>query len=171
MLKPLKIITTGEGGVGKTTFLNRYIKGRFESDFKMTKGIEFFSKEIKGVNGYNFNVILWDFAGQDHFRSLLPDFVKGSAGALILFDMTRISTLERIEEWIQMINSDKDIPILILGTKSDLTNGNEREFIRVYLSKIIEKYDCCFDFLLTSSKTGSNVIEAFNLLVKKIFEN
>ncbi|MFX1393270.1 MAG: Rab family GTPase [Promethearchaeota archaeon] len=171
MLKPLKIITTGEGGVGKTTFLNRYISGSFESDFKMTKGIEFFSKEIKGISGYNFNVILWDFAGQDHFRSLLPNFVKGSVGAFILFDMTRISTLERIEEWIKMIKSDEDVPILILGTKSDLTNGNDQEFIRVYLSKIIEKYDCCFDFLLTSSKTGLNVIEAFDTLVKKIFEN
>jgi len=171
MLKPLKIITTGEGGVGKTTFLNRYVSGKFESDFKMTKGIEFFSKEIKAINGYNFDVILWDFAGQDHFHSLLPNFVKGSVGAFILFDMTRISTLERIEKWIKMIKSDEDVPILILGTKSDLTNGNDREFIRVYLSKIIEKYDCCFDFLLTSSKTRLNVIEAFDSLVKKIFEN
>ena len=130
-----------------------------------------FIKYVSSLLRLNFNIILWDFAGQDHFRSILPDFVKGSAGAFILFDMTRISTLERIEEWIQMIKSDEDLPILILGTKSDLTNDNNREYIQVYLSKIIEKYDCCFDFLLTSSKTGLNVIQAFDSLVKKIFEN
>jgi len=75
-LKPrvLKIITTGEGGVGKTTLLHRYVEGKFLADTRMTLGVEFFLKEID-LDGNKVLLQIWDFGGQERFRFLLKNYV------------------------------------------------------------------------------------------------
>ncbi|MBA7630506.1 hypothetical protein ES703_38028 [subsurface metagenome] len=88
MSKPklLKVITAGDGGVGKTTLLYRYVEGRFLADTKMTLGVEFFLKEIN-IRGETVNLQVWDFGGQDHFRPLLKDYSVGAKGALLLLTL------------------------------------------------------------------------------------
>ena len=83
----LKILTAGEGGVGKTTLLHKYIKGEFLADTKMTIGVEFFLKEMN-VDGFDVILQLWDFGGQERFRFLLESYVTGARGALLMFDLT-----------------------------------------------------------------------------------
>jgi GTPase SAR1 family protein len=66
---------------------------------------------------------LWDFGGQKRFRFLLESYVLGAKGALLLFDLTRPITLEKLEEWVGICRrSDPDLPILFLGTKTDLVD-------------------------------------------------
>jgi small GTP-binding protein len=91
--KNVKVIVTGGGGVGKTSFLNRLVYDNFDMKSELTKGVDFFSKNIR-VNGIDINFVMWDFAGQRQFRRLLEDFVDGSIAVFILFDLTRISSLE-----------------------------------------------------------------------------
>lgn len=91
MKKTVKVIVSGDGGVGKTSFLNRLVNDSFNDNSELTRGVDFYSKSIY-VNGTEFNFIMWDFAGQTQFKSLLNNFVEGSLAAFILFDLTRIST-------------------------------------------------------------------------------
>ena len=86
MKKTIKVIVSGDGGVGKTSFLNRLVNDSFDDYSALTKGVDFYSKSIF-VNGTEFNFIMWDFAGQDRFKTLLNDFVEGSLAAFILFDL------------------------------------------------------------------------------------
>ena len=95
MKKTVKVIVSGDGGVGKTSFLNRLVNDRFYDNSELTRGVDFYSKNIY-VNGNEFDFIMWDFAGQNQFKTLLNDFVEGSLAALILFDLTRINTIENI---------------------------------------------------------------------------
>jgi len=62
LAKLLKIITAGDGGVGKTTLLYRYVEGRFLADTKMTLGVEFFIKELN-IKGESISLQIWDFGG------------------------------------------------------------------------------------------------------------
>ncbi|MFX1388372.1 MAG: Rab family GTPase, partial [Promethearchaeota archaeon] len=122
MPKPilLKVITAGEGGVGKTTLLYRYIEGRFLADTRMTIGVEFFLKELD-IEGEKILLQIWDFGGQDHFRPLLKNYAAGARGALLLFDLTRPSSLDRIEQWVNICRAaNPSLPIIFLGTKLDL---------------------------------------------------
>jgi len=164
----LKVITAGEGGVGKTTLLYRYVEGRFLVNTKMTLGVEFFMKDLE-IDERTINLQVWDFGGQDHFRPLLKNYSKGARGALLLFDLTRPSSLEKIDQWVNICRGENpDIPIIFLGTKSDLT-----ESITVdddFALKFPKKYDF-FKYLKVSSKTGENVNLAFELLVREIIEN
>lgn len=163
----LKILTAGEGGVGKTTLLHRYVEGKFSAETKMTIGVEFFLKEIE-VDGKQCTLQLWDFGGQERFRFLLESYVLGAKGALLMFDLTRPMTLENLQEWVNIVRrSDNDLPILFLGTKLDLEND-----VMVdddYAQQFREKFNL-FDYLKVSSKSGQNVFESFELITRKILE-
>lgn len=163
----LKILTAGEGGVGKTTLLHRYVEGQFSAETKMTIGVEFFLKEII-LDGKNCTLQLWDFGGQERFRFLLESYVLGAKGALLMFDLTRPITLDNLEQWVNLVRrSDPDLPVLFLGTKTDLIDD-----IMVdddYAEQFQEAFNL-FDYMKISSKSGANVHEAFEKLTKKILE-
>ncbi len=163
----LKILTAGEGGVGKTTLLHRYVEGKFNADTKMTIGVEFFLKEVD-IDGKQCTLQLWDFGGQERFRFLLESYVLGAKGALLMFDLTRPMTLENLQQWVNICRKgDSNLPILFLGTKLDLVND-----IMVdddYALSFKEQFEL-FDYLKISSKSGENVSEAFDLITKKILE-
>ena len=163
----LKILTAGEGGVGKTTLLHRYVEGKFSADTKMTIGVEFFLKEIE-VDGKQCTLQLWDFGGQARFRFLLESYVLGAKGALLMFDLTRPMTLENLQEWVNIVRrGDSNLPILFLGTKLDLEN--EIMIDDDYVLQYRDRFNL-FDYMKVSSKSGNNVMESFELITRKILE-
>jgi len=169
MSKPivLKVLTAGEGGVGKTTLLHRYVEGKFSSETKMTIGVEFFLKELN-IDGQKVMLQLWDFGGQERFRFLLESYVIGARGALLMFDLTRAMTLENIEQWVKICRKeDPNLPILFLGSKSDLTDDIcvKEDYIEEF-----KNHFNLYDFLKISSKTGENVELSFENLSRKILE-
>ncbi|MFX1410206.1 MAG: Rab family GTPase [Promethearchaeota archaeon] len=163
----LKILTAGEGGVGKTTLLHRYVEGKFSAETKMTIGVEFFLKETS-IDSKQCTLQLWDFGGQERFRFLLESYVLGAKGALLMFDLTRPITLENLEQWIKIVRKgDPTLPILFLGTKLDL--ADEIQVDDDYANQFLDVFDL-IDYLKISSKTGENVDNAFKILTRKILE-
>ena len=162
--KTVKVIVAGPGGVGKTCFLNRLVNNEFNNKSELTKGVDFFSK-IVSINGIDFNFILWDFAGQDQFKSLLNEFIEGSIAAFVLFDMTRLTTLESVYEWIKQFQT-LNIPTLILGTKLDLIKFNDISFLDEYILDLKKFNRNVIGYFKVSSKTGYNIDNAFNYLIK-----
>jgi len=168
----LKVLTAGEGGVGKTTLLQRYIEGIFKADTQMTIGVQFFLKNLQIGNNECGDIPctlqIWDFGGQERFRSLLKSYANGAKGALVMFDLTRPLTLDRIGQWVKIVRAYNEIPVMFLGTKDDLTD--EMAVKEDYIEELIDKYDFV-DYLKTSSKTGKNVNTAFRILTEAILEN
>ncbi|MHA2006055.1 MAG: Rab family GTPase [Promethearchaeota archaeon] len=163
----LKILTAGEGGVGKTTLLHRYVEGKFSADTKMTIGVEFFLKETE-IDSKHCTLQLWDFGGQERFRFLLESYVLGAKGALLMCDLTRMMTLENLEQWLNIVRKgDPNLPVLFLGTKNDLVD--EIQVDDDYAMTFLQEYNL-IDFLKISSKTGENVAQAFEILTRTILE-
>jgi small GTP-binding protein len=167
MKKTIKLIVCGDGGVGKTSFLNRLIHDNFNNNSKLTKGVDFFSK-ILTINGSTYNFVMWDFAGQRQFKEILTSFVNGTNYAFILFDLSRLSTFESVEEWIQKLNQYGNISVFILGTKFDLIEPSDCMIIEDYVSEIVNKYQNVLGYYRISSKMGYNVKKAFNSLLEII---
>jgi len=164
-----KVIVAGDGGVGKTTLLKRYIDNTFDLHTKMSIGVEIHQKVVEIDNEIKCELILWDLGGQDHFRFLLDRFVDGASGALLMFDMTRISTLFNLTEWTSIVRKhDETLPCLLLGGKLDLLESQPFDEEKA-LS--MQKEINCTHFLKVSSKTGENVNLAFELLVREILKN
>ncbi len=162
-----KTLTTGDGGVGKTSLLKRYVSGTFDPSNKMTIGVEFHIKR-KSIGEDEAILSLWDFGGEERFRFLLPAYARKANGAILMFDLTRINTLDNIGEWVKVCREfNPNIPILFLGAKSDLKD--KREVKQEYIEEIKNKFNF-FDYLEISSKNGENVEDAFMLILDKMLK-
>lgn len=163
----LKFLVLGDGGVGKTTLLHRYIKGKFLNTATMTIGVEFLSKQIQ-MNGINCQLILWDISGQDRFRFMIDKYMRGASGALLLFDTTNMTSFVNIGKWVNLVRKYyQNLPIILIAAKCDL-----EEFSIVgdiYAKKTRERYGMV-DFIKTSSKTGLNVESAFQTLANYVVQ-
>ena len=97
---------------------------------------------------------------------MVPSYVLGTKGALLVYDTTRMQTLETLEEWVNIARTHNEhLPILLLGTKIDLEE--DRSVPREYATSFLEPLGI-FDHLEVSAKTGENVEKAFEMLVRKI---
>jgi small GTP-binding protein len=162
----LKVLTAGEGGVGKTTLLTRFVEGIFLENSKMTLGVEFFIKKLE-TGDTSVKMQLWDFGGQERFRFLLQTYARGASGALILFDLTRPGTLERTGEWVGICRSYADIPIVLVGTKLDKVDAPD--LLDDLALEKVERYSLS-GYLKVSSKTGQAIGEPFTLLYREVTE-
>ena len=162
-----KIILGGEGGVGKTTLLHKYIENRFLEDTKLTIGVEILNKEIILPDETICALQLWDFGGQERFRFMQDSFVRGASGALLMFDMAVLFTFNKLNDWVKLFRKfDPNLPIVLLGSKFDLKNRTvQDEYVEKFISENNIK-----TYLRTSSKTGLNVKEAFNSLLWEVME-
>jgi len=165
-----KLVVGGEGAVGKSCVLHRYIHNEFVADMKMTIGAQFHT-QILERQGYRINLVLWDFSGQERFRFIFDDYVRGASGAFIMFDLARIQTLSETAKWAQLIrsNSKKDIPIVLLGGKLDLVLPEELENTNNYADKIAQENGCTA-YIPTSSLTGFNVNESILYMVDNLIQ-
>jgi small GTP-binding protein len=161
-----KIVVCGAGGVGKTTLLHRYIHRTFADDLKLTVGVQFHTQELIR-QGMKINMVLWDLGGQERFRFIQGDYVKGAAAAFILFDLSDPATLENArDEWIAMIRrfTTASIPILLVGTKMDLVHEDMLRSTSVLAEHIVKQHALC-GFSATSSKWNINVDETILYMV------
>ncbi len=165
-----KILIGGNGAVGKTTFIHRYLTGQFIEGTSLTIGVEFHNHIIEH-EGKKIDLIIWDLGGQERFRPLQAKFVEGARGALILFDMSRIKTLHETIDWIDLFrkNNDPAIPILLIGAKADLVEGDFQKFIAEESYNIVKEKKL-MGYIATSSKLGQNVEESMHKLVSILLE-
>jgi small GTP-binding protein len=163
----------GDGGVGKTTLVNRYVSGKYSEEFKMTIGVDFYTKNLN-VNGINVFLQIWDFAGEHQFKNLLPNYVIGASGGIFMYDISRFYSLIHLEEWIKVLNrnlyqQENNVPILLVGGKSDLGFQGKRVIEGDYAKNYAKKYDV-FDFIECSAKTGENVQKVFTSIAYKMLK-
>ncbi len=159
-----KIALLGDPAVGKTSLVRRFVFDMFEDKYITTIGAKVVKKEMQ-VKDVDLKMMIWDLLGQDSFNILVNSTLKGVEGALIVFDLTRKNTLDRIDNLINVIkDNNPDAKIVFLGNKVDLEEEIEvdKDDIEQTLSKYEEEY------YLTSAKTGENVEEAFKSLAEKM---
>ena len=160
-----KVVLIGDSSVGKTNILSRYIKDDFSIETKNTVGVEFGSKIIK----YKENTIkiqIWDTAGQERYRSITNAYYKGAKAAMVVYDISKRSTFDNIDKWINELKNsgDEDVFILIVGNKCDLEE--QREINQEEAGKKAEMFKCAF--IETSAMQAVNIEKAFNILVENV---
>ena len=167
-----KIVFFGDGGVGKTTLINRYLTGVFKSDSEITIGVDFHVKKID-VEGKQVGLQIWDFAGEDRFRFLMPSYVIGASGGIFMYDITRYTSLKNFEDWLEIFKKgyrgqNSQIPVLMVGSKMDLEY--KRTVSRSEAFELAKKNNL-YGYLECSAKNGENVEDIFmeigRLLLKK----
>ncbi|MFX1314766.1 MAG: Rab family GTPase [Promethearchaeota archaeon] len=167
-----KVCIFGDGGVGKTTLTNRYLTGIFEEKYQLTIGMDFYLKKLE-INGNKISLQIWDFAGEKKFRFLLPSAVIGAQGALFVYDITRYSTFQSLDEWLLVFNkankeNNQTVSTILIGSKLDL---EENRTVSHEEGKLFANENKFFDFIECSSKTGENIEEVFRKISQIMLKN
>lgn len=155
----LKLVILGPGGVGKTTLTNKFVTGLFKKDTRITLGVQFHFKQIEIEEYGKINLQIWDFGGEERFRFILNQYMKGANGVIFMFSITDLSSLLKMDEWMDLVKKQKsDIPVIMAGGKADLV-GMRHVFPNL-AEEYREKWNCK-EYIEVSSKTGKNVQELF----------
>ena len=164
----VSLITLGEGQVGKTSIIYRYIDDTFTSNYLATIGIDSKFKKIKLASGEEIEVKILDTAGQERFQSIAANYIKKADGIVFVYDITKAYTFTNLEKWLSNIDEvANDKPCLLIGNKSDM--NDKREVSKEEGMEFTKKFKKETHFYETSCKTGENVDKAINDLVNQIY--
>lgn len=146
----------GAFAVGKTSLVERFVKGNYNAKYQTTVGVKINWKVVK-PREQELKLIIWDLAGEDEFQKVKIANLKGSHGYLVVADGTRSATLEIARELQQRaLEEISPIPFVLLLNKTDLTEQWE-----IDESSLQQMSNEGWEIFRTSAKTGSGVEEAF----------
>ena len=154
-----KLIFLGDQYVGKSSILNRFYQDKFEQDYQATIGLDFHSKNVS-INNVPVRLLLYDTAGQEKFKSLIPMYIRDANIILVVYDITNKDSFIHTEHWV---NETKDLKreyaiFVLVGNKIDLEEN------RIVSTKEAEDFatEKGFLFYEVSAKTGEKVEDLFN---------
>eukprot|EP00884_Botryococcus_braunii_P017335 jgi/Botrbrau1/4285/Bobra.0390s0025.1 len=157
-LHRLKLVLLGEGRVGKTSLLARFIHDSFNAEQNATVQATFVSKKVQ-IDGDEVELNIWDTAGQERFHSLGPIYYRDAHAALLVFDITDADSFERAKNWVKELRMmvGPDIALTLAANKQDLEgdravpDADSRSFAQLIGA----------GYATTSAKTGEGLTQAF----------
>ena len=116
-----KVVLLGEGRVGKTSLLLRYVNDVFNDKQPATIQASYLTKRVN-VDGTSTQLAVWDTAGQERFHALGPIYYRDADAALLVYDITDVDSFARVKNWVKELRqmACKDIIIALVGNKIDM---------------------------------------------------
>ena len=159
-----KLIFLGDQSVGKSCILNRFMNDTFTEEYQATIGLDFQSKNVQ-IDNQDIHLLLYDTAGQEKFRALIPMYTRDANNILLVYDVTSKDSFLHLSDWLRDLTNVKkeEVIFAVVGNKTDLddrreVNSNEGE-------NYAKEHD--FIFAEVSAKTGDGFSELF---YKNLFE-
>jgi len=150
-----KIIFIGDAGVGKTTIISRIMDNPFNEVYEPSIGVDFMSKIIK-YRGQNIKLQIWDTAGQEKYKGLIPSYVRNSSIVFLIYDISVKSSFDNIPNWITFIRSIENTTLVLCGNKIDL---EKREVTKEEGEALAQKEGIAFYEM--SAKSGEGIKNMF----------
>ncbi|XP_022123777.1 ras-related protein Rab-9B [Pieris rapae] len=167
----LKIVILGDGGVGKSCLMSRFISNHFDDHNFHTIGVEFMNKMLD-VSGKQYTLQIWDTAGQERFKSLRTPFYRGTDICILAYAIDDRGSFNNIKTWLNEFlhyagvkNGIEKFPFVVVGNKSDVSS-KDREVSHDQLKQWCEQ-NKIGTYIETSAKTDNNVVEAFSMAVQR----
>ena len=153
------IVLVGGPNTGKSAMMSKYVSNKFTNHNESTIGLDFSTKIFQNVK-----LVIWDLSGNAKYQLICQKYYRGAHGALVFIDLTDHNSMNSIDEWIKSIYEEHAMPMMLIGTKSDLVNCRQISYEEAY--KVAKMYG--IEYVETSSANGHNIIEVFELMVYKI---
>lgn len=162
-----KVVLLGEGCVGKTSLLLRYVEDKFNTNHISTLQASFLNKKLN-IEGKRVNLAIWDTAGQEKFHALGPIYYRLSNGAVLVYDITDVDSFQRIKSWVKELRKmlGNDVCLVIVGNKTDLEKDRNVsvEDAEEYAAKVGALH------YQTSAKLNQGIEEMFLSLTQKMLD-
>eukprot|EP00475_Leptophrys_vorax_P026278 TRINITY_DN3699_c0_g1_i1.p1 TRINITY_DN3699_c0_g1~~TRINITY_DN3699_c0_g1_i1.p1 ORF type:complete len:209 (+),score=58.28 TRINITY_DN3699_c0_g1_i1:64-690(+) len=149
-----KIVLLGDSGVGKSSLMLRFADDVFNESFVSTIGVDYRFRTVN-IDGKRVKLHLWDTAGQERYRALTSNYLRGSHGILVVYDVTSKETLDHITEWMVSVNkwAGDTVTKVLVGNKADLED--KRQVSTAEGEEVARNMGMLY--FETSAKTATNV--------------
>ena len=164
-----KLILGGDGAVGKTSMVHRFVEGTFTKDYKSTIGTSIMKKECQFDElKSKVRFVIWDLAGQSQFKRVRQSYLANAEAGILAFDVTNLISYENIDNWYkEIIAASPKISLIVVGNKIDLEDQRVVSFEEG--EKMAKRLG--LTYIETSAKTGENINDAFTMLALQIVKN
>jgi small GTP-binding protein len=165
-----KIAIIGDSSVGKTSLILRYVNNTFSDNVKPTIGCDYYDKEVS-VAGANVKLSIWDTAGQERFRGLSSAYYKKARCVVVVFDITKKSSFDKIDFWRDEISSyaDEGVLVILIGNKIDLQD--KRAVLKEDATNYVNKHKFSLYMETSALENAEGQIEKmFTIIAEKILE-
>ena len=147
----------GAIAVGKTSLVRRYVDSIFSEKYTTTIGVKI-DKKMVNIGEQELSLLLWDVYGEDNHQKVLPAYLRGMAGYLLVVDPTRPNTFKSAMSLRQLVNDTVGPkPFILVMNKSDLKDEWEAD-----VANVQELVGTAVAVMETSAKTDSGVNEMFD---------
>ncbi|XP_012279358.1 ras-related protein Rab-21 [Orussus abietinus] len=162
-----KVVLLGEGSVGKTSVILRYVEDKFNDKHTFTTQASYLDKKLN-INGKRINLAIWDTAGQEKFHALGPIYYRMSNGAVLVYDITEKYTFKKVKDWVKELRKmlGYDVCLAIAGNKIDLEKNRN---VSIEEAEEYAKQVGAMHFH-TSAKLNQNIEEMFLDLTQRMME-
>jgi small GTP-binding protein len=164
-LHKAKVLLLGDGAVGKTSLIRRFVVDQFGDDYITTIGTKVTKKEFQILDGGVTRILamtIWDVLGQHGYSSVQTTALQGARGVLFVYDVSRPETLENLHAyWFPRLREVAGtVPAIVAGNKVDL--AEDRRAATKALEQFAGRHGV--PYFLTSARTGEAVEDAFGKL-------
>lgn len=155
-----KVCLVGDFAVGKTSLFNRFVYNRFSESYLTTVGV-LVQRKVVQINGNELTMILWDTEGGKDSSALNVSYVSGAAGAVIVCDLTRASTILHCQGYITALRRmNQQIRLVLAGNKLDILDPDHKHL--TVMRQVAHKEQLALT--LTSAMSGEGVDAMFTSL-------
>ena len=119
-----KVCLLGDFAVGKTSLVRRFVYNRFDDKYISTIGVKV-SRKVVAVPAsgqvVELTMMLWDMSDSEELDAVRTSYLRGAAGAVLVCDLTRPETLERLLAYAEAVQKIKpDTRFVLAANKCDL---------------------------------------------------
>jgi small GTP-binding protein len=155
----VKVILAGDGAVGKSSLLRRYVFDEFKDEHKMTIGMDTHTKLTRVPGLGPVKIHTWDLAGQPQWSAVRESFYLGSHAMALVYDVNQPDTIKHLPDWVHECRAKApNIPVLVVAGKIDLPPQVPVEKISRWAK------DNGYDYIEASAKNNYNVDAMFEKL-------
>uniref|UniRef100_A0A7E4UM50 GTP-binding nuclear protein n=1 Tax=Panagrellus redivivus TaxID=6233 RepID=A0A7E4UM50_PANRE len=161
-----KLILVGDGGIGKTTFVNRHLTAKLSKKYIAAVGAEVYTMTFNVNGNRKIRFDLWDTTGQEKVGGLRDNYFSEGQCAMIMFDVTSRTTYDNVPDWFKQITRVCGyIPTVIVGNKVDAKSRVvQPKDIDFHRNTYLQYYDI-------SAKSNYNFKKPFLHLARKLFDD
>jgi Ras-related protein Rab-1A len=160
-----KLVAVGNHGVGKSCFIHKLSEGNFSSKYAPTIGVDLRVVFDDSGDGKRVKCHVWDTAGQEQFMSITRSYLKGAAGAFLMYDCSDACSFDDLDIWRRILHQECPVGLtaVVVECKNDKRRVIEREKGEQYAN------DNGMPFVSISSLNGEGVQEVIPRMCSKLF--
>jgi Ras-related protein Rab-6A len=158
-MKAHRIVVLGDSGVGKTSIINKLVDQSSPVSDQPTIGIDFVSTNVTTSDG-TIRLQIWDTAGQEQFKSLIPSYLRGSTIAILVYSIDSLESFENLARWIHFLQNTADPRLIVTGNKTDLSTRTVSQQDGQQFAESVKA-----EFVETSALEGRNIDKLLEVIV------